>query len=91
MTYRERPPSRGRALSRVWACETGSYIRSDMLASWLPEHVPPDEPRARIIHGDFRCDNMVFHPTEPRVLAVLDWELSTLGHPMADFSYHMMI
>jgi aminoglycoside phosphotransferase (APT) family kinase protein len=71
--------------------EGGRVAAMDRLVEWLPEHVPPDEPQARIIHGDFRCDNMVFHPTEPRVLAVLDWELSTLGHPLADFSYHLMM
>ena len=71
--------------------EAGRIAAMDRLAAWLPDNVPPDEPRARIIHGDFRCDNMVFHPTEPRVLAVLDWELSTLGHPLADFSYHLMM
>ncbi len=63
------------------------------LIDWLPAHIPPsarDEARASIVHGDFRLDNLMFHPTEPRVLAVLDWELSTLGHPMADFSYHCM-
>ena len=63
----------------------------DRLVEWLPENIPPDEPQPRIIHGDFRCDNMVFHPSEPEVLAVLDWELSTLGHPLADFSYHLMM
>ncbi len=60
---------------------------------WLPAHIPADardEGKTRIVHGDFRLDNLVFHPTEPRVLAVLDWELSTLGHPLADFSYHCM-
>src|SRR5207237_379557 len=45
----------------------------------------------RVIHGDFRCDNMIFDPVEPRVIAVLDWELSTLGHPLADFAYHLMV
>jgi aminoglycoside phosphotransferase (APT) family kinase protein len=71
--------------------EAGRLAAMDRLAEWLPENVPPDEPQARIIHGDFRCDNMVFHPTEPHVIAVLDWELSTLGHPLADFSYHLMM
>jgi aminoglycoside phosphotransferase (APT) family kinase protein len=63
----------------------------DRLADWLPANIPADEAQPRVIHGDFRCDNMVFHPIEPRVLAVLDWELSTLGHPLADFSYHLMM
>ena len=65
----------------------------DRLIDWLPAHVPPgaqDAAQTSIVHGDFRLDNLVFHPTEPRVLAVLDWELSTLGHPLADFSYHCM-
>jgi aminoglycoside phosphotransferase (APT) family kinase protein len=61
----------------------------DRLIAWLPENVPPEEETA-IVHGDYRLDNMIFHPTEPRVLAVLDWELSTLGNPLADFAYHMM-
>lgn len=60
----------------------------DRLLEWLPAHVPADE-ESRIIHGDFRADNMVFHPSEPRVAAVLDWELSTLGHPLADFTNHL--
>ena len=62
----------------------------DRLVDWLPQHIPPGDETA-IVHGDFRCDNMIFHPAEPRVLAVLDWELSTLGHPLADFSYHLMM
>jgi aminoglycoside phosphotransferase (APT) family kinase protein len=65
----------------------------DRLIEWLPAHIPPgarDEKQVGIVHGDFRLDNLIFHPTEPRVLAVLDWELSTLGHPLADFSYHCM-
>ncbi len=60
----------------------------DRLIEWLPVHIPAGDDEASIVHGDFRCDNMIFHPTEPRVLAVLDWELSTLGHPLADFAYH---
>ncbi|HEY5711888.1 MAG TPA: phosphotransferase [Allosphingosinicella sp.] len=71
--------------------EAGRVAAMDRLAEWLPENIPPDEPAPRIIHGDFRCDNMIFHATEPKVLAVLDWELSTLGHPLADFSYHLMM
>ncbi|MBV8471345.1 MAG: phosphotransferase [Burkholderiaceae bacterium] len=61
------------------------------LIAWLPEHIPAsarDEREVAIVHGDFRLDNLMFHPAEPRVIAVLDWELSTLGHPLADFSYH---
>jgi aminoglycoside phosphotransferase (APT) family kinase protein len=61
----------------------------DHLIEWLPAHVP-DEDETRLVHGDFRLDNMIFHPTEPRVLAVLDWELSTLGHPLADLAYNCM-
>jgi aminoglycoside phosphotransferase (APT) family kinase protein len=71
--------------------EAGRVPAMDRLVEWLPAHVPAGEDEARIIHGDFRCDNMIFHPSEPHVLAVLDWELSTLGHPLADFSYHLMI
>jgi len=71
--------------------EAGRVAAMDRLADWLPANIPADEPTPRVIHGDFRCDNMIFHATEPRVLAVLDWELSTLGHPLADFSYHLMM
>ena len=60
------------------------------LMDWLPEHVPADDDETTLIHGDYRLDNVILHPTEPRIIGVLDWELSTLGHPLADFSYHMM-
>lgn len=59
------------------------------LIEWLPEHIPPGD-ETTLVHGDYRLDNLMFHPTEPRIIGVLDWELSTLGHPMADFAYHCM-
>jgi aminoglycoside phosphotransferase (APT) family kinase protein len=62
----------------------------DALIAWLPDNIPPGDDTS-VVHGDFRCDNMIFHPTEPKILAVLDWELSTLGHPLADFAYHAMM
>ena len=62
----------------------------DQLVDWLRENIPVQE-ESSIVHGDFRCDNMIFHPTEPRILAVLDWELSTLGSPIADFAYNAMM
>ncbi|WP_031341935.1 phosphotransferase [Novosphingobium lindaniclasticum] len=68
----------------------GRDHKMDELVSWLPTAIPAED-ETSIVHGDFRCDNMIFHPTEPRVLAVLDWELSTLGHPLADFAYHAMM
>jgi aminoglycoside phosphotransferase (APT) family kinase protein len=71
------------------ASETLRIDAMDRLMAWLPEHIPPDESSA-IVHGDFRMDNLVIHPTEPRVIAVLDWELSTIGHPIGDFTYHLM-
>jgi aminoglycoside phosphotransferase (APT) family kinase protein len=71
------------------ASETETIAAMDRLIAWLPEHVPQDE-ETRIVHGDYRLDNVIFHPTEPRILAVLDWELSTLGNPISDFAYHMM-
>jgi aminoglycoside phosphotransferase (APT) family kinase protein len=72
------------------ASETLSIDSMERLIEWLPAHLPDDEATS-LVHGDFRLDNMIFHPKEPRVLAVLDWELSTLGHPLADFAYHAMI
>jgi aminoglycoside phosphotransferase (APT) family kinase protein len=65
----------------------------EKLVDWLPAHIPAagrDESKVSIVHGDYRLDNVMFHATEPRIIAVLDWELSTLGHPLADFSYHCM-
>jgi aminoglycoside phosphotransferase (APT) family kinase protein len=71
------------------ASETEKIEAMEKLIDWLPRHIPPQD-ETTIVHGDYRMDNMIFHPTEPRILAVLDWELSTLGHPLADFSYHCM-
>ena len=62
----------------------------DFLVEWLPAHLPAEQP-ARLVHGDYRIDNIVFHPCEPRVVAVLDWELSTLGDPIADLAYNLMM
>jgi aminoglycoside phosphotransferase (APT) family kinase protein len=70
--------------------DAGRDTEMDKLVEWLPANIPLGD-EIGIVHGDFRCDNMIFHPTEPRVLAVLDWELSTLGHPLADFAYHAMM
>ena len=69
--------------------ETEKIPAMDNLIEWLPKNIPPGD-ETTIVHGDYRLDNMIFHPTEARILAVLDWELSTLGHPLADFSYHCM-
>ena len=71
------------------ASETEPIAAMERLIGWLPAHLPEDD-ETSLVHGDFRIDNLIFHPTEPRVLAVLDWELSTLGHPLADFAYHCM-
>jgi aminoglycoside phosphotransferase (APT) family kinase protein len=68
----------------------GRDAEMDRLIEWLPENIPPGE-QTSIVHGDFRLDNLIFHKVEPRVVAVLDWELSTLGHPLADFAYHAMM
>jgi aminoglycoside phosphotransferase (APT) family kinase protein len=70
--------------------QAGRFPAMDRLVEWLPQHIPAGDDSS-IVHGDFRCDNMIFHACEPRVLAVLDWELSTIGHPLADFTYHLMM
>jgi aminoglycoside phosphotransferase (APT) family kinase protein len=83
----------GRWSKQYAASITQPIAEMDSLIEWLPANIPAgarDESMVSIVHGDFRLDNLLFHPTEPRVLAVLDWELSTLGHPLADFSYHCM-
>jgi aminoglycoside phosphotransferase (APT) family kinase protein len=69
--------------------ETMTIPEMDQLIDWLPKTIPPGETTS-IVHGDYRLDNMILHPTEPRVLAVIDWELSTLGDPLGDFTYHLM-
>jgi len=69
------------------ASETERIEAMDRLIAWLPQNVPPGE-ETTVVHGDYRLDNLIFHAREPRILAILDWELSTLGHPLADFSYH---
>jgi aminoglycoside phosphotransferase (APT) family kinase protein len=71
--------------------EGGRIAAMDKLVDWLGRHLPPDSGDARIAHGDFRCDNMIFDAVEPRVHAVLDWELSTLGDPASDFTYHLLM
>ncbi len=71
------------------AAETEKIPAMEALIDWLPQHRPA-EGETRIVHGDYRLDNVMFHPTEPRILAVLDWELATLGDPLVDFAYHCM-
>jgi aminoglycoside phosphotransferase (APT) family kinase protein len=83
----------GRWSKQYLASITEPIDAMDRLMEWLPANMPAsarDESQVSVVHGDFRLDNLVFHATEPRVIAVLDWELSTLGHPLADFSYHCM-
>jgi aminoglycoside phosphotransferase (APT) family kinase protein len=79
----------GRWTKQYQASETEKIPAMDRLIEWLPGHVPAGDETA-IVHGDYRMDNLIFHASEPRILAVLDWELSTLGHPLADFAYHCM-
>ncbi|CAN7414846.1 phosphotransferase [Variovorax sp. LjRoot84] len=83
----------GRWSKQYVASITQPIPEMDRLMEWLPAHIPAsarDEKMTSIVHGDYRLDNLMFHATEPRAIAVLDWELSTLGHPLADFSYHCM-
>jgi aminoglycoside phosphotransferase (APT) family kinase protein len=70
--------------------QAGRLDAMDRLVEWLPANIPAGD-ESSIVHGDYRCDNMIFHSSEPRVLAILDWELATIGHPLADFTYHLMM
>jgi len=69
--------------------DAGRDADMDRLVAWLPGNIPAGD-ETSIVHGDLRIDNIIFHPSEPRILAVLDWELATLGHPLADFAYNAM-
>jgi len=71
------------------ASRTEPLAAMDRLIEWLPAHLPADD-AAAIAHGDYRVGNLIFHPTEPRVVAVLDWELATIGHPLADLAYNCL-
>jgi aminoglycoside phosphotransferase (APT) family kinase protein len=79
----------GRWSKQYKASETETIPEMDKLIDWLPQNIPADD-ETRVIHGDFGMHNLMFHPTEPRIVAVLDWELSTLGHPIADLTYNML-
>jgi aminoglycoside phosphotransferase (APT) family kinase protein len=85
--YVERQVARWTQQYRASATEKIDAV--EHLIEWLPKHIPADE-QTSIVHGDFRLDNTIFHPTEPRILAVLDWELSTLGHPLVDLAYYCL-
>ena len=83
----------GRWSKQYRASATETIESMDALMAWLPANIPAsahDASQVSVVHGDFRLDNLMFHPTEARIIAVLDWELSTVGHPLADFSYHCM-
>lgn len=85
--YFERQISRWAGQYR--ASETATIESMNDLIDWLPQNIPEDD-SSSIVHGDFRLDNLILHPDKPEVVAVLDWELSTIGHPLADFTYHLM-
>ena len=80
----------GRWSGQYRASETETFPEMNQVIAWLEVHTPPDDGRVSLVHGDFRLDNMIFHRDEPRVLALVDWELSTLGHPFADLAYQCM-
>ncbi len=80
----------GRWTKQYRASETETLPEMEDLIAWLPANMPADDGRVSLVHGDFRLDNLMWHPTEPRIIAVLDWELSTLGNPIADLAYQVM-
>jgi len=80
----------GRWSKQYRASETRTITAMESLMPWLAAHMPEDDGTVSLVHGDYRLDNMMFHPTEPRVIALLDWELSTLGHPLADLANQCM-
>ena len=86
--YYERQVSRW--TKQYKAAETAGIAPMDILMDWLPANTPADDGQNGLIHGDYRLDNLIFHPRETRILAVIDWELSTLGHPLADLAYFCM-
>ncbi|MBD91999.1 MAG: phosphotransferase family protein [Halieaceae bacterium] len=80
----------GRWTKQYRASETETVADMETLMEWLPNHIPEGEETVALVHGDYRLDNMIFHPTEPHIIAILDWELSTLGDPLADLAYQLM-
>jgi aminoglycoside phosphotransferase (APT) family kinase protein len=79
----------GRWGQQYIAAKTDDIPSMDRLMAWLPAHIPPGDETA-IVHGDYRVENLIFHATEPRIVAIVDWELSTLGHPLADLAYNCL-
>ena len=69
--------------------ETKKIKEMDKLIEWLPQNIP-DNDESSIVHGDYRLDNVIVHPTEPKIIGILDWELSTIGHPLGDFTYNLL-
>ncbi|MCF6262396.1 MAG: phosphotransferase family protein [Xanthomonadales bacterium] len=80
----------GRWCGQYWASETQNIDAMNQLIDWLENALPADDGRLGLVHGDYRLDNLMFHPKKPEIIAVLDWELSTLGHPWADLAYTCM-
>ena len=80
----------GRWTKQYRASETESVAEMEALIDWLPDNIPAGGETIALVHGDYRIDNMIFHPTEPKIIGILDWELSTLGDPLADLAYQLM-